>query len=184
MRPNHYAQNVPPTSRIWPLMTHRFVFMIRMTLVTASLIANMACTNTHHTVSSQPSKQDIAEINRILGQQSQDWNRGDIEAFMQGYWQSPELSFSSMGNITYGWQQTLENYRARYADRQAMGHLTFNDVTITVLGPNAIEVLGSWHLKREQPIGGVFTLIFRRINNQWRIVHDHTSARPANQPNP
>ncbi len=129
-------------------------------------------------------QQDITNINFVLEKQVKDWNRGDISAFMQGYWKSEHLSFSSSGNVTRGWQQTLENYHKRYADRQAMGHLAFSDLEMASLGPDDFLVLGSWRLTREEPIGGAFTLIFRRINKQWRIVHDHTSAKPTNPSKP
>lgn len=123
---------------------------------------------------SQPSR-EVDAIRRVLVQQDQAWNRGDIDTFMSGYWNSPQLSFSSGGRVTKGWQQTKDNYHKRYPNRAAMGHLTFDDLEISILEPGVALVLGRWHLDRDKPIGGAFSLVFRKINRQWLIVHDHTS---------
>lgn len=115
------------------------------------------------------------EIRSVMNKQAADWNRGDIPAFMEGYWKSDQLTFVST-RVTKGWQQTLDNYKRSYPDKTAMGTLTFSDLEITVLSKDAALVLGSWSLKREKDNpGGKFTLIFRKLKDGWRIVHDHTS---------
>jgi len=117
-----------------------------------------------------------AEIRRVMSEQTAAWNAGDIEGFMRGYWNSPELKFVSGTNVTKGWQPTLERYRKNYDSRAKMGILTFSDLEITVLSKDAAVVLGTWALQREKDKpGGKFTLIFRKLKNDWRIVHDHTS---------
>jgi len=117
-----------------------------------------------------------AEIRRVMSEQTAAWNAGDIEGFMRGYWNSPELKFVSGTNVTKGWQPTLERYRKNYDSRAKMGILTFSDLEITVLSKDAAVVLGTWALQREKDKpGGKFTLIFRKFKNDWRIVHDHTS---------
>jgi beta-aspartyl-peptidase (threonine type) len=121
-------------------------------------------------------KQRIAsEIRAVMDGQVVAWNRGDIEAFMQGYWNSENLVFVST-NVTRGWKPTLERYKERYDSREKMGTLTFSDLEITVLSKDSAVVLGSWELVRtsDNP-KGKFTLIFRRLKEGWRIVHDHTS---------
>lgn len=119
-----------------------------------------------------------AEIRALIDQQAKDWNAGDIEAFMKVYWQSDELTFSSAGNITRGFDATLARYKQRYPDAEAMGRVTFSDLEFLPLGRAAMQVLGVWDLKRdEEPIGGRFTLVFRRLPSGWKIVHDHTSVR-------
>jgi len=115
------------------------------------------------------------ELHGVLAQQAAAWNAGDIEAFMEPYWQSPDLTFSSGGQVTRGWGPTLESYRRRYPSRDSMGHLTFSDLEITPFGADAALVLGRWHLDRADPVGGAFTLIFRRAGDRWLIIHDHTS---------
>ncbi len=117
-------------------------------------------------------------IRAVLASQVEAWNKGDLEMFMQGYWSSPELTFFSAGNRTQGWQATLDRYRKRYqAEGQEMGRLTFSELQVEVFGPDAAFVRGRWQLERskDRP-GGLFTLLFRRFPEGWRIVHDHTSS--------
>lgn len=115
-------------------------------------------------------------IRKVMDEQAAAWNRGDIEGFMSGYWNSPELKFVSGDNVTKGWQPTLDRYKKSYDSRAKMGVLTFSDLEIMILSKNAAVVLGNWALQREADNPkGKFTLIFRKFKNEWRIVHDHTS---------
>jgi beta-aspartyl-peptidase (threonine type) len=117
-------------------------------------------------------------IRQVLDAQVAAWNRGDLEGFMAGYWSSPDLSFFSAGDKTRGWQATLERYRKRYQSGGAeMGRLTFRELEVEVLGPDSAFVRGRWQLerKKDRP-GGLFTLLFKRLPEGWRIVHDHTSG--------
>ena len=117
-----------------------------------------------------------AEIRRVMNEQTAAWNAGDIEGFMRGYWNSPELKFVSGANVTKGWQPTLDRYKKNYDSRAKMGVLTFSDLEVTVLSKDSAAVLGSWALQRENDKpGGKFTLVFRKFKDGWRIVHDHTS---------
>ena len=125
---------------------------------------------------SESQKKKIADdIIDVMNEQSADWNRGDIEGFMRGYWNSDKLVFVS-SRVTRGWQPTLENYKRSYPTKEAMGTLTFSELEVTVLSNNAAVVLGSWALQRasDNP-KGKFTLIFRKFKEGWRIVHDHTT---------
>ena len=116
-------------------------------------------------------------IRKVMDDQASAWNRGDIDAFMQGYWRSPELKFVSGDRITRGWQQTLDNYKRSYPDKAAMGTLTFSDLEITVLSKDAGFVIGSWSLAREKDRPhGKFTLLFRKFKDGWRITADHSSS--------
>jgi beta-aspartyl-peptidase (threonine type) len=121
--------------------------------------------------------EDVAkEVHAILTQQADSWNRGDIGAFMEHYWKSDDLTFSSGGQTTRGWQSTKENYQRRYPTREKMGRLTFSQLEITPLGESAALVLGRWQLARdESPVGGNFSLVCRKIDGKWLIIHDHTS---------
>ena len=115
-------------------------------------------------------------IRSVMDEQASAWNRGDIDGFMQGYWNSPELKFVSGDDVTKGWQPTLDRYKKSYDSRAKMGTLMFSDLNITILSKDAAVVLGNWALQRaEDNPKGKFTLIFRKFKNQWRIVHDHTS---------
>src|SRR5262249_48197761 len=125
-----------------------------------------------------PAESAEEAVRRVLEDQVAAWNQGDLEGFMAGYWQSPELSFFSGKERTRGWQATLDRYRKRYqAGGQEMGTLRFEEVQVRVLGPDAVLATGRWQLerKKDKP-GGLFTLLFRRLPEGWRIVHDHTSG--------
>jgi L-asparaginase / beta-aspartyl-peptidase len=122
---------------------------------------------------------DSDAIAKILTSQQDAWNHGDIDAFLEGYWHSPDVSFSGGSGITRGFAGVRDRYHKNYADRAAMGELDFSQLEFRRLGPNAELVLGHWHLRREKgDVGGVFTLVFQRFPDGWRIVHDHTSAVP------
>lgn len=119
-------------------------------------------------------------ITAVLNEQQAAWNRGDVEAFMKGYWDSPDLTFAGSSGITRGFQPVLDHYRKSYPDQNAMGHLDFSQLQVHPLGNAAALVLGRWHLTRASgEMGGVFTLVFQRFPEGWKIVHDHTS-RDAN----
>ncbi|HET9804958.1 MAG TPA: nuclear transport factor 2 family protein [Candidatus Acidoferrum sp.] len=118
-----------------------------------------------------------APIRDLLAKQQAAWNAGDVDAFLLGYWDSKELTFSGSGGITRGFAGVRERYRKSYPDRQAMGELDFSDLEVRELGADAALVLGHWHLKRSRgDVGGVFSLVFQRFPEGWRIIHDHTSV--------
>ena len=123
-------------------------------------------------------------IKHLLVSQVEAWNHGNLEAFMQGYWRSPDLTFFSGASVTRGWEPTLLRYRQRYqSEGKEMGKLEFQDLNIDLLSRRSAVVTGKWLLTmsnsktpdNKQP-HGLFTLIFKRMPAGWRIVHDHTSA--------
>ena len=116
-------------------------------------------------------------IGDLLETQAAAWNRGDLEAFMEGYWRSPDLVFTSGGRVQRGWQTTLDRYRAAYgSDTDTMGRLTFSELEVHELDRESAWALGRWRLDMESgPRGGIFTLVLRRIDGRWKIVHDHTT---------
>jgi uncharacterized protein (TIGR02246 family) len=119
---------------------------------------------------------DRAAIMKMLDEQQSAWNNGDVSGFLKGYWNSPELTFAGSGGIARGWESVLARYKREYPDQAAMGQVNFSDVEVRFLGPDAALVLGQWHLRRSSgDIGGVFSLVFQRLPEGWRIVHDHTS---------
>ena len=118
-----------------------------------------------------------AGVRAVIDQQAKDWNAGDIANFMRGYDRSEKTRFASGGNITLGWQAVLERYQRTYSDKAAMGTLTFSEIDITVASEDTALAFGRWHLKRDKDEpSGLFTLLFRKMPDGWRIVHDHTSA--------
>ena len=120
--------------------------------------------------------EDETAIRNVMNTQVQAWKNGDIDAFMQTYWQSDTLLFVGSSGPTYGWRTTREHYQKTYPDTAAMGKLAFDVLQLKPLSREYYFVLGKWHLKRSiGDIGGYFTLLFRKVNGQWLIVVDHTS---------
>ena len=117
------------------------------------------------------------EIRGVLDQQQDAWNRGDIDGFMQGYWQSPDLRFASGGTVTTGWQETRDRYHQRYSNRALMGTLSFSMLEVEQLSDDAAIVHGQWALERESDRPwGLFTLVFKQIDGAWKIVSDTTTS--------
>lgn len=121
----------------------------------------------------------IDEIRAVLRAQQDAWNHGDIDGFMKGYARSRSTTLVSEDTVRRGWETVRERYREKYSDRAKMGILTFSALEIVPLSPDSAMALGRWKLQRanDRPHGR-FTLIFRRLPEGWRIVHDHTSAAP------
>lgn len=128
---------------------------------------------------------DREAITAVLTAQQSAWNRGDVDAFLTGYWRSPELTFSGSSGVARGWDGVLARYKRNYPDLAAMGQLDFSNLEIRFLGPDAALVLGHWHLMREKgDVGGVFTLVWQHFPDGWKIIHDHTSAVIPPKTNP
>ena len=126
----------------------------------------------------QVSAQNAAErsIRNIMAAQELAWNRGDLEAFMDGYWRSDSLRFIGSSGLTYGWQQTLDNYKKGYPDTDAMGKLKFTILSVESLSRHNAYVIGKWHLARKAgDLSGHYTLLWKKIKGKWVIVADHSS---------
>lgn len=150
---------------IWRIM----VLPIIASLGAAGLLAQQNATPT----ALQSAMRAIAGV---LQQQVADWNRGDIPAFMAGYWKSADTEFVNDSGIFQGWDDVLKRYQTNYPTSAAMGHLTFSGLEIHVLCPDSAYVIGKYRLDREKDHPqGVFTLIFKKFPQGWRIVNDHTT---------
>lgn len=125
----------------------------------------------------RPSPTAEKDILAVLDLQKTAWNKGDIDGFMAYYRPSDDLTFQSGGRRTRGWSDVLARYKKNYAVDK-MGKLDFTDLAVHLLSPDAAYVLGRFRLDLDggKPQEGVFTLIFRRMKDGWRIVHDHTST--------
>lgn len=120
--------------------------------------------------------QDREAILKLLESQRQAWNRGDIDRYMQGYWQSDSLLFVGRNGPRYGWKATFNGYKNAYPGKAAMGQLSFVILKVELLGATNAFVLGSWQLKLSKDAPkGYFTLLLRKFANGWRIVADHSS---------
>ena len=119
---------------------------------------------------------DEKAIRGILAEQTAAWNRGNIEDFMKGYWNNDSLMFIGQNGVTYGYQNTLMNYKKNYSNADKMGTLSFDLIKVQRLSPEYYFVVGKWHLKRNAgDVGGHYNLLFRKIGGKWVIVADHSS---------
>lgn len=129
--------------------------------------------------SAQTQPAPVRAVKALWDNQVAAWNRGDLEGYMAAYWKSPDLIFFSNGSETRGWQPTLDRYRTRYqgAGKQ-MGTLDFPQLDFLVLGPDAVLARGRWRLKMAdgKELTGMTSVIFRKLPEGWRIVHDHSSS--------
>jgi hypothetical protein len=114
-------------------------------------------------------------ISTLMNEQQNEWNNANIDKFMSYYWNNDSLMFIGSKGVTYGWTNTLNNYKKSYPNKETMGVLKFTLIQINQLSDNAIYVVGKWQLTRQNPISGHFTLLWKKINNNWVIVSDHTS---------
>jgi len=115
-------------------------------------------------------------VRLILDQQTAAWNRGDLEGFMHGYWESDSLMYIGKSGVTYGYASTLASYRRNYGDTARMGKLRFDLIQVRRLSPRYFHIVGKWSLKRSAgDVGGHYTLLFKKIRGEWVIVSDHSS---------
>jgi uncharacterized protein (TIGR02246 family) len=138
------------------------------------LVLSVACSATD-----LPGPDAAKDVRAVWTTQVEAWNRGDLEGFMAGYWKSSDLVFFSNGTETRGWQATLDRYRARYqSEGKEMGTLDFPELNILMLGPDAAMARGRWRLTMRdgKESSGMTSVVFRKLPEGWRIVHDHSSA--------
>ncbi|MBK7705817.1 MAG: nuclear transport factor 2 family protein [Acidobacteria bacterium] len=158
--------------RIWTPGTLNAVDFMKSTFVVFAIILVSAI----GAFSQSSDERTKAAILKVISEQSAAWNNGDIDGFMKGYWNSPEMTFVSGDSVTKGWTPTLERYKRSYNTRAKMGVLSFTELQVTVLSKKSAVVLGRFTLVREndKPTG-MFTLTFRKLKEGWRIILDHTS---------
>src|SRR5678815_52230 len=117
---------------------------------------------------------DAVSIRKVLDEQIKEWNKGNIEGFMQGYWRSDSLMFIGKSGINWGWQKTLDNYRKNYPDTIAMGKLSYDIILVKELSPEYYYVVGKWMLTRSiGNLSGHYNLLFRKINGSWSVSYTH-----------
>ena len=119
---------------------------------------------------------DEKAIRNLLAEQTAAWNRGNIEEFMKGYWNNDSLMFIGQSGVTYGYNNTLTNYKKNYSTADKMGMLSFDLIKVQRLSSEYYFVVGKWHLKRNAgDVGGHYNLLFRKIRGKWLIIADHSS---------
>ena len=118
----------------------------------------------------------IEQIQHVMDRQQEAWNQGNLEDYMNGYWKSDSLRFIGKRGITYGWQPTLDNYKKGYPNADAMGRLQFPNLSMEIMGDSSAYVIGKWQLFRTvDTLSGHYSLLWKRMDNQWLIVADHSS---------
>jgi uncharacterized protein (TIGR02246 family) len=118
-------------------------------------------------------------IRKVIETQQAAWNRQDLDSFMTGYWNSAELTFFSGAHETKGWQAAFDRYQKNYRGAgHEMGKLEFRNLRIELLGPEAAFVRGEFYLTMSdgKTPHGLFTLVFRKLPEGWKIIHDHSAA--------
>lgn len=160
--------------RIW-------IASLALSIASASSLPDRCWAQQEPTLTTE-SNDDFDHLRTLLTRQVNAWNSGDLDTFMETYWQSPQLTFSSGGATTRGWQATLDRYRKRYPDKETMGKLAFDQLEFRSLGSQAALVLGQWKLtnKTGNPTGN-FSLVVEKIGDRWLIVHDHSSSLPSDE---
>ena len=146
-----------------------------MKAVLSSLVVLLVCTMNAWSSPGAPAEQ----VRQVIAQQQDAWNRGDLEAFMSGYWNSPELTFFSGAHVSKGWQAALDRYKKSYqSPGHEMGKLEFANLRIEMLGSDAAFVRGEFHLTMSdgKTPHGLFTLIFKKFPEGWKIVHDQSAG--------
>lgn len=122
------------------------------------------------------SQTEIGAIRNLLAHQTKAWNEGNLESFMQTYWKHDSLLFVGKSGVTRGWQQTLDNYKKGYPNKEAMGKLSFDVLEVRPLSADHYFVVGKWMLQRSAGnLSGHYTLLLRKIGGEWKIVADHSS---------
>ena len=125
---------------------------------------------------SDKAEQEVHNIKNVILEQQNAWNKGDISAYMQAYWNSDSLLFIGKNGPKYGWQTTLGNYKKSYPDKETMGQLKFTFLKIEILSPINAVVIGKWELTRQNDNPkGHFSLIMRKTDGVWKVVIDHSS---------
>lgn len=142
------------------------------------VIACYSCTSDE----TKPNKRSVdtdgsKEVIAILMQEQEDaWNNGDLNGFMKHYWKSDSLIFVGKSGLNRGWQQTLDNYKTSYPNKMAMGQLNFTNRYFDTLSDSSTFVIGKWELFRSSDtLSGHYSLLWKKLNGNWKIVVDHSS---------
>ena len=123
-------------------------------------------------------KDSCEEINDLMYEQEESWNKGNIEDFMKKYWKNDSLIFIGKSRINYGWNKTTSNYKKSYPSRNSMGLLHFNNIKCLPINDTTHIISGQWNISRldsSKNIGGYYSLMWIKKEDGWRIVYDHTS---------
>jgi hypothetical protein len=120
--------------------------------------------------------QKSASPRQVLNNQLNEWNKGNIQGFMSGYWQNDSLQFLTSKGITYGWESVTNNYKKSYPTKEKMGNLDFEILSEKKIDKKHTMIIGKWKVKdAEGENSGYFSLLFKLIDGNWKLILDHTS---------
>ncbi len=149
---------------------------MRLSLIACMCLISITACKTKQQIVGDFSKEAQA-IEAVMKMQEIAWSEGDIEKFMTGYWKSEKLSFGGKRGFTYGYDNVLYNYKRGYPTKEVMGSLTFEIIDIFPINDSAAYLLGKYMLEaKDSDSSGYFTLVWRKIDGEWKIVSDHTSG--------
>ncbi len=138
------------------------------------LLVLFVCLNMHIKLVAQNADEN-AIANVLIGQVNA-WNNGDIQSYMNAYWQNDSLLFISAGGVIHGWKELSSQYQNSYPDAYAMGKLSYSLQDIKPVSTNVYLVVGKWyHKQQDRYYQGIFSIVFRKISNKWQIVNDHSN---------
>lgn len=144
-------------------------------ILLSPLLANLSCSDNSRNLNPD---ETYKTIDILMKHQETSWNNGDIDAFMDFYWESDSLQFIGKSGVNFGWLTTLNNYKKSYNSNEKMGNLSFENISYKILNNNSVLITGKWHLSRNEElkdIEGHYTLIWKMIDGHWKIVYDHSS---------
>ena len=152
----------------------KYILIWIVTILSSSVLAVAQNVTNSANIVANFSEEQLFEL--VLKTQADEWNKGNIEGFMSYYWNNDSLVFISPKRKTYGWKNVLKNYQKSYPDRSKSGHLEFSEVNVTMLQNKEAFVFGKWSVENsEGHLGGSFHLLFRQIEDRWKIVMDYTN---------
>lgn len=126
-------------------------------------------------------EEEAARITDMLLSSAEAWSSGDLDGFMDDYWNDPGLTFSGSTGVTRGWEGVRQRYlRTYWAPGAQRDSLRFEDLEVRMLGDAHALVLGRYVLHQPESgttnATGFFSLVLWKTVDGWKIVHDHTSA--------
>ncbi|MCC6600209.1 MAG: nuclear transport factor 2 family protein [Crocinitomicaceae bacterium] len=149
----------------------KFIYVV---LIAVFLLTVDSCGERQEHITTTDDNRTI--IRQVMDKQQEDWNKGNIDGFMQGYWKSDSLQFVGKRGITLGWNSALNNYKESYPDAAAMGRLQFSNIAVEILCDDLAYATGKWELFRtSDTLEGHYSLLWKKLNHQWVIVSDHSS---------
>ena len=149
---------------------------VATTPATTTTLASTTPAPTQRAQAPQMSRTPKEIILATLKAQSAAWNEGNMDAFMEAYWQSDELKFVSDNVVTQGYSSVQKKYREKYGNNGDLGFLQLDKTDFVQVTDDVAVVTGRFNLAKDgDDSAGTFSLVMKRIDGMWRIAHDHST---------